>query len=157
MLLSKSCIYGLRATILLASKEEQGFVTIRELSDELEISFYFLTKVLQQMTKANLLESYKGPNGGVKLARSANEIHFIDVVTAIDGIKSLNECALGLPGCGVMKPCPLHDQWSVLKTDMLNMMESITLKQISIRNKNTNKNVSLIDVNERINSFFEPK
>jgi Rrf2 family transcriptional regulator, iron-sulfur cluster assembly transcription factor len=156
MLLSKSCMYGLRASVLLASRNNAEFITIRELSDELNISFYFLTKVLQQMTKANLLESYKGPNGGVKLARPAGEIRFMDVVIAIDGLKSLNECALGLPGCGVMKPCPLHDQWSALKTDMMNMMESITLKQLSIHERSTKVSDQTIDIKSRINTFFEP-
>lgn len=135
MLLSKSCMYGLRASVLLASKPKDEFITIRELSDELDISFFFLTKVLQQMTRAELLESYKGPNGGVKLAKPANTISFMDVVIAIDGSASMNECALGLPGCGVMKPCPMHDQWSKLKTSMINMMEDATLAQLSLRNR----------------------
>lgn len=136
MLLSKSCMYGLRASVLLASKPENEFITIRELSDELDISFFFLTKVLQQMTKAELLESYKGPNGGVKLAKPASTISFMDVVIAIDGGTSLNECALGLPGCGVLRPCPMHEQWSKLKESMINMMEDATLAQLSLRQRN---------------------
>jgi Rrf2 family transcriptional regulator, iron-sulfur cluster assembly transcription factor len=131
MLLSKSCIYALRASVLIASKKNDGFITIRELSDELNISFHFLTKVLQEMTKAELLESYKGPNGGVKLARPANKITFMDVVESIDGDYMINECVLGLPGCGVMKPCALHDQWSVLKTDIINMMNEYNLEAIA--------------------------
>ncbi len=131
MLLSKSCIYALRASVLIASKKNDGFITIRELSDELNISFHFLTKVLQELTKAELLESYKGPNGGVKLARPANKITFMDVVESIDGDYMINECVLGLPGCGVMKPCALHDQWSVLKTDIINMMNEYNLEAIA--------------------------
>ncbi len=138
MLLSKTCLYGLRASVLLASKAQSEFTTIRELSDELDISFHFLTKVLQLQTKAELLESYKGPNGGVKLARSADKITFLDVVVSIDGVKKINECALGLPGCGVMRPCPLHDQWAVLKERMLNMMQAVTLDQLAGR-KDFNK------------------
>jgi len=131
MLLSKSCMYGLRASVLLATKKGKGFITIRELSDELDISFYYLTKILQQMTKAEILKSYKGPNGGVMLAQSAKSIKFIDVVNAIDGGSSMTECALGLHGCGVMKPCPLHDQWSALKEDMRAMMEEMTLAELA--------------------------
>jgi len=131
MLLSKTCIYGLRAIILLSSKKQGEYITIRELSDELDISFYFLTKVLQKLTKSNLLESYKGPNGGVKLARASSTITFMDVVLSIDGNTLINECALGLPGCGVLKPCPLHDQWSILKENMLDLMTSINLEELA--------------------------
>ncbi|MCC5942797.1 MAG: Rrf2 family transcriptional regulator [Balneolaceae bacterium] len=136
MLLSNTCIYGLRASVLLASKEGDKFVTIRELSDELHISFHFLTKVLQQLTKSELLQSYKGPNGGVKLARPASQITFMDVVISIDGENIIKECALGLPGCGELKPCPLHDQWSAMKENILRMMRDVSLKQLAA-NKNS--------------------
>jgi Rrf2 family transcriptional regulator, iron-sulfur cluster assembly transcription factor len=131
MLLSKSCIYGLRASVLLAQKKNDGFITIRELSDELNISFHFLTKVLQELTKSELLESYKGPNGGVKLARPAGKITFMDVVLSIDGDYMIKECVLGLPGCGVMKPCALHDQWSDLKNNILAMMKEFSLEEVA--------------------------
>jgi Rrf2 family transcriptional regulator, iron-sulfur cluster assembly transcription factor len=133
MLFSKSCMYGVRASVKLARKSEDGFVTIRELSSELGISFYFLTKILQQLTRAEILESYKGPNGGVKLAKPAASISFLDIVDAIDGNCSLQQCALGLPGCGVMKPCPLHEQWAVLRDQMLVMLKSMTLQELAGR------------------------
>jgi len=124
-------MYGLRATVFLAKKKQGDYVTIREISDELGISFHFLTKVLQRLTKSELLESYKGPNGGVKLARPAAEITFMDVVISIDGNTIIDDCALGLPGCGILKPCPLHDQWSVLKQNMLKMMRNVTMADIA--------------------------
>ncbi len=133
MILSKSCIYGLRASVLLASKKNDGYTNIQELSDELDISFHFLTKVLQLLTQSEILESYKGPNGGVRLARNANSITFIDIITAIDKHHSLSECILGLPGCGELKPCPMHDQWSHLKENLMDMMEHTTLQDLAER------------------------
>lgn len=136
MLLSNTCIYGLRAAVLLASKDGDKFVTIRELSDELHISFHFLTKVLQQLTKSEILQSYKGPNGGVKLASPASQITFMDVVISIDGENIIKECALGLRGCGELKPCPLHDQWTAMKENILQMMRDVSLSQLAA-NRNT--------------------
>lgn len=133
-MLSKSCLYGLRASVFLASKKSGGYVNIREISNELNISFHFLTKVLQQLTQAQILESYKGPNGGIKLAKPAEKITFIDIVLAIDTNHMFTECILGLPGCGKLKPCPLHDQWSALKEELLEMMEHSTLRELAERN-----------------------
>lgn len=154
MLLSKSCVYGLQATVLLASKKQNGYVTIRELSDELDISFYFLTKVLQRLTKEGILESYKGPNGGVKLARVSGQITFIDVVNSIDGNSQLSSCILGLPGCGVMTPCPMHDQWSQLKEKILTIMKSVTLEDLSSENNIMN---TLTAMHDGANDFFDEK
>lgn len=131
MLLSKTCIYGLRASVLLATRNEQEFVTIRELSDELEISFYFLTKVLQQMTKANILESYKGPNGGVKLARPGDQISMIDVVIAIDGELTFKGCVMGHGECDMMNPCPLHKKWQELQTRINDIMNNTTIQAMA--------------------------
>lgn len=141
-------MYGLRAGVLLAAKKKAGFVTISELSDELDISFYFLTKVLQQLTKAGILKSYKGPNGGVKLNVPAEKISFMDIVIAIDGTTSLEKCALGLPGCGVLKPCPLHDQWSVLKAEIMDMMKNTSLKTLAQRKD------ELISAGNNVGKYF---
>ena len=143
MFLSKSCIYGLRATTLLAMKDQGKFITIRELSDELNISFYFLTKILQKLTRSHLLYSCKGPNGGVKLTCPPSGIHFIEIVYSIDGKENLNECILGLPGCGVKTPCTLHDQWSKLKEAILEEMETVTLENLASNADIINKFSSL--------------
>lgn len=134
MPLSKSCIYGLKASIFLASKNDKGYVNIREISEKLDIPFHFLTKVLQELTHAQILESHKGPNGGIKLARTADKIFFMDIVSAIDENHTFKECVLGLPGCGELKPCPLHDHWSQLKEDLVYLMEESTIKEIAEKN-----------------------
>ncbi|MEX2574678.1 MAG: Rrf2 family transcriptional regulator [Balneolaceae bacterium] len=135
MLLSKSCVYGLRATLYLASKKGDQFMSIRQLSDRLEISFHFLTKILQQLTSRGLLESYKGPNGGVRLTCSGRNISLMEIVMAIDGDDMLTECALGLPGCGVMKPCPIHEKWAEIRESIKQMLESTTLAELAKKGK----------------------
>lgn len=134
MPLSKSCIYGLRASVYLASKKSTGYVKIRKISNELNIPFHYLTKVLQQLTNAQILESSKGPNGGIKLAIPADEITFMDVVFSITADHTFMECILGLPKCGELKPCPLHNQWFRLKENLLSMMVNSTLSELAGRN-----------------------
>lgn len=133
MIISKSCIYALRSSVYLAAQDEDGFTTIRELSDELGISFHFLTKVLQELTKQEILKSYKGPNGGVKLAKNANDITFLDIVQAVDGNEVLTECALGLRGCGERGPCPFHEDWAGIRTSLEEIMGTVTITKLTER------------------------
>jgi len=135
MLLSKSCVYGLRASIYLASKSEGEFISIKEMSANLEISFHFLTKILQQLTAEVLMESYKGPNGGIRLTKKGREATLLDMVIAIDGPGLFTECALGLPGCGSETPCPLHDSWVDTRASIQGMLERTTLDQIAKEGK----------------------
>lgn len=111
MLLSKACEYGIRAALYLASLDEEGYVPISRISDDLDLSFPFLTKIFQQLNDAGLLESHRGPSGGVALTRSPDSITLYEVIVAIDGEELFTECVLGLPGCGEEKPCPFHDVW----------------------------------------------
>lgn len=131
MLLSQSCKYGLRASVLLARLDRDAYVSIRDLSSELDISFHFLTKIFQKMNAADLLESKKGVHGGVKLSLPSDQITFMDIVNAIDGKNSMDSCALGLPGCGQKRPCPMHENWSAIKSGMFRMMETTTLGDLT--------------------------
>lgn len=135
MILSKACIYGMRASLYLASREEEGYVSISKIGDELDISSHFLTKILQQLTEAALLESLKGPKGGVRLKKPSDEIYLIDIVEAIDGLDILTECALGLPGCGDQKPCPVHDHWAEVRTELREMLETNSLAKLAGKGK----------------------
>lgn len=135
MSLSYSCLYGLRASVLLAGRQGDGFVTIRELSDELGISFHFLTKVLQRLTNSQILESYKGPNGGVRLARDASDIKIREIIKCLDENFTVPECALGLPIFQNHKACPFHEEWTDLKFRINEMIETVTLRELAEADK----------------------
>lgn len=135
MLLSKSCEYGIRASLYLASREKGEYNSIRQMSEKLDISFHFLTKILQQLTAQSLMESYKGPNGGIRLSAKGREATLFEVVVAIDGPGLFTECALGLPGCGSNKPCPLHDSWANTREHIKDMLEKTNIVEMSKQGK----------------------
>lgn len=130
MLFSKGCTYAIRASVLVTLKEaneDRRFIPIRELSDELNLSFHFLTKIMQTLTEAHILESFRGPNGGVGLAKPAKEISLLDIVAAVDGMSLFTDCALGLPGCGDSTPCPLHESWAKRREELRKMLSKTSL------------------------------
>lgn len=142
MLLSKSCVYGIRASLYLASHQNGEYTSIRSMSEKLDISFHFLTKILQQLTAAGIMESLKGPNGGVRLTKPGSEVALADIVIAIDGIELFTECALGLPGCGVEKPCPLHEKWADTRDSIRTMLETTDLVELVKKGKTGNLRIS---------------
>lgn len=129
-MLSKSCEYGLRATLYLASLNHDGYVSIGTISEELGISFPFLTKIFQKLNDAGLLESQRGPKGGVALTKPAQDVTLYDIVVAIDGDDLFGECVLGLPNCGDAEPCPLHDEWTEKRAGVETMFRNATLAEL---------------------------
>jgi Rrf2 family protein len=129
MVLSKSCEYGLRALTYLATLENDRFYSIRSIADELNLSFHFLTKILQSLSDRGIIHSVKGPRGGIVLARHPSNIKLIEVVAAIDGLSVFKECVMGLNGCGSQPPCPLHDKWTIARATLQNLFEETTLAE----------------------------
>lgn len=140
-ILSKSCIYGIQAAIYIASLPRNEYVSIQEIASKLNISFHFLTKVLQQLTQVGIMVSYRGPNGGVALARPGTSITLADIISAIDGVEIFTECLLGLPGCGKADPCPAHEQWTSMRNKLHQLCKATTLEQLA--KKATQLNVRL--------------
>jgi Rrf2 family protein len=133
MFLSKSCVYGLRAVLYVALKGEDGYISIGKISDELNISFHFLTKILQKLTQKQILNSYRGPYGGVSLGKSSQDITLLAIVSTIDGEKIFDECIIGLAGCDEKHPCPIHNSWVVYR-DKIKAEFSATTVQDLVKN-----------------------
>jgi Rrf2 family protein len=130
-LLSKTCIYGIRASLFVAAmKEEKKYVPISQISKELGIPFYFLTKILQMLTRHNIMVSYRGPKGGVTLARPANQITLMDMINVIEHDSCFDGCILGLEGCGEAAPCPLHASWGETRDQIKAMFENTNLADL---------------------------
>lgn len=146
MLLSKSCIYGLRAALYLAANKENEYVSIGQISSRLSISFHFLTKILQQLTADGLMESVTGPRGGIRLSTKGKKATLLDIVIAIDGVDMFTQCVLGLPGCGTSKPCPLHYSWAENRDKIRAMLEQTNLKELARESKSKNYRITAEDI-----------
>ena len=130
-MLSASCTYGLRAMAFLASRDPGNYVPIREISERLQISFHFLSKILHRLAAEGLVETYRGPNGGARLSRAPRAISVHDIVVAIDGPGLFKDCVLGLPGCGEAAPCPMHAAWAGQRAELEASFQSQHLEQMA--------------------------
>jgi Rrf2 family iron-sulfur cluster assembly transcriptional regulator len=146
MRLSKSCTYALRAAVYLALRHEDRYVPIRQISENLDISYHFLTKTLQTLTSKDILTSYRGPSGGVGLARPAEQISVLDVINAMERPDYFEECLLGFPGCGESKPCPLHDSWQETRGRMQSAFKAMSLGELAEEIRKGNQRISSGDI-----------
>ena len=132
-ILSKSCDYGIRATLYVTLQDPGEFVSIKKISEDLNISFHFLTKILQKLTKNRILNSYRGPNGGVTLSKKASSITLEEIVVAIDGENLFQKCVLGLSECQDDTQCPIHFQWKEIRQEIRNLFRTTTLSMLEER------------------------
>ncbi len=130
-IMSKTCEYGIRSVLHIATVQKaEEYVPVRAVAEHLNISYHFLAKIVQTLAQEGILISYRGPNGGVALARSADRITLREIVTAIDGEELFFECLLGLPGCGEQRPCPLHQWWAAVRTELSQVFAGTTVAEL---------------------------
>ncbi len=130
-MLSSACQDTIRATVWLSAQTNQEFQRIQFISEALELPYHFLAKSLQKLVHANILVSSRGASGGVKLAKNASEITLLSIIKAVDGETFFDACVLGMGDCESEKPCPLHAQWEVWRTEIYDMYHVTKLGEIT--------------------------
>jgi Rrf2 family protein len=96
--LSKKVEYGLISMMHMDSVQNGDLATARELSDQYNIPAELLGKVLQSLSKAQLIVSAQGAKGGYRLARALDRITLGEVVEAVEGPMHITACQ-GDPSC----------------------------------------------------------
>lgn len=129
MIYSVATSYALRA--LSALPEEGGFFLAKDLADYLGLPGPFLSKILQALAQAGLLQSVRGPRGGYRLGRPAHRITVRQVVNAMDGGSAAGGCPLGFVNCGHdHAPCPFHGVWCELKDRLDRTLDTVTIADL---------------------------
>ncbi len=105
---SQTVEYALRAVVYLAQKLPAPQTT-EEISKGTLVKQAYLSKVLQRLRRANVIQSRRGSGGGMSLIKQPSELTILEIVNAVDPIQRINECPLGLAAHGV-RLCPLHNR-----------------------------------------------
>lgn len=102
-LYGSSVEYGLHCLLHLADPQAQGPFSSRDLAEFQGVSPSYVAKLFTQLEKAGIVASAEGIRGGFRLARPADSITVLDVVTALEGEKPLFQCR------EVRRNCVLYD------------------------------------------------
>ena len=132
MLFSTATGYALRA--LAALPEDGSYCLAKDLSSRLGLPGPYLAKILQGLVQADILASVRGPKGGFRLTRPAHRITVGEVVAAMEGPDAMEGCVMGFPACNGENPCPLHDAWSAVKSQVSSSMTQATIRDLQLIN-----------------------
>jgi Rrf2 family iron-sulfur cluster assembly transcriptional regulator len=100
MKFSLSSRYAVRAVVAIAAHKGPGFPDARRVATAHRLPAQFVSKLLRLLVKAGLLQSLRGPNGGYRLAKTANRISLLEILEAVDGVIGSAVPAAGDQGAG---------------------------------------------------------
>lgn len=129
---SKTCEYAMRAVFYIAQRSEEGQkVGIREIAVHINSPEPFLAKILQKLSRDGLILSSKGPHGGFYFDSGGLLRPLADIVQAIEGDSIFTGCGMGLSYCSEANPCPLHDEFKKVRTQIVLMLKNTTIGQFN--------------------------
>ncbi len=117
MEITQQADYAVRAILDLALLPVGERASCEEIARRQNIPVAFLTKICARLAAQGLLQSQRGVNGGVRLARPAQEITLLQVVEAIDGPITFNRCNRKPSECSRSQTCAVHPLWAELCRD----------------------------------------
>lgn len=103
---SQTVEYALRAIVFLADKSPEACTT-EQIAEATHVPKPYLSKVLQNLGRGDIVRSQRGIGGGVSLVRPPSELTILEVVNAVEPIQRITTCPLGLKSHG-KNLCPLH-------------------------------------------------
>jgi Rrf2 family protein len=127
--LTKKADYGLIALRHLASIQQTA--SAKDIADAYHLPVPLLAKVLQKLTRANILRSVSGTNGGYGLARDPNRISALEVVRAIDGPVILTHCFTEHGTCDQSDNCTVREPLRRVHEAILDLLNRFTITDLA--------------------------
>src|SRR5277367_5341705 len=112
-------------------------VCLSDIAASQQLSLSYLEQLFCRLRRAGLVTSTRGPGGGYRLARPANEVPIAAVVAAVDEAIHATRCEMGEAGCmpgagrdGTAGRCQTHDLWAELGRQIRLFLEGVTLADV---------------------------
>jgi Rrf2 family protein len=125
---SQTVEYALRAVVHLAIYSDRP-QTAEDIAKQTKVPRAYLAKVLQSLHRAGVVRSQRGVRGGTMLSRSPEDLTILDVVNAVDPIKRIKFCPLGLKQHGE-RLCPLHNRMDSALASVETALGKTTLAEV---------------------------
>lgn len=144
--ISEATSLALHSMTYLAVNGDSKPVSTREISENFKISEAHLSKVFQRLSRQGLVVTQRGPRGGIRIAKSADQITLLHIYEAIEGPIGASECLLASRSCGFTS-CVLGDIVGKVNTQVKDYLSGTklsdlakTLGGVTDDNKNSKKN-----------------
>ncbi|MGD2153809.1 MAG: Rrf2 family transcriptional regulator [Gemmatimonadales bacterium] len=129
-MISKTDQYALRAVLCLAQQPAGATLGAVHIARRLELPGNYLSKILHSLARAGVLVSERGPRGGFRLARPANELSLAEVIEPFSSLAQERSCLLGREECSDDSPCRVHSRWKAVSDPVIGFFNETTIADL---------------------------
>ena len=138
MQLTQAADYSFRVILYLSHLKPGEIATAKTIAEHEEIPMRYLLKIIRSLVKSGILNSYRGIEGGYGIAKTPDQINFLDVIEAVDGPIQINRCLEDKSYCSKhwCESCPVHQAFNTIQANLISDLKSyniaVLLKEKSI-------------------------
>jgi len=129
--ISRETDYAARVVLHLALQSPDSRVTTQQIARERLIPRALVRRVVTRLSAAGLINTTRGSDGGITLARPASEISLLEIVEAFEGPLALNICTVEPEACPLMPACTVRDAWVHARAILRQHLRQITFDKLA--------------------------
>ena len=122
--------YALIALRYIQGQSEDKVVSAKEISGVYRIPLQLLAKILQELSKHNILEATQGAHGGYKLKKSLDQMNLTALIKILEGPIGIMDCSIDT-NCVQLDICNIRKPISRVNDAIISMFDNLTLSEIT--------------------------
>jgi FeS assembly SUF system regulator len=115
------------------AEHEDDVLSAVQIAEATRLELPTVSKLLKSLGHATLVESFRGVNGGYRLARGAADISLAEIVVAMEGPIAVTECSLGMGQCDREVRCSVRGSWQQISTILDDALRAVSLADMRKR------------------------
>jgi len=140
LVITRATEYAIRTIIYLAKHPKGEIVLKKDICRTQEVTPAFLTKILQPLIKAGIVDSQRGVGGGFLLNKKAEEITLLQILEAEEGPLGLNHCLVEKGLCQRDALCSAHRVWEEAQNSMVGVLQKHSIADLVRQETERQKN-----------------
>ncbi len=130
MLVPMKVDYGVRTLVYLSQQNDSEFTSTSDIATAQHIPEPYLLRICSELQKSGLIESRRGPQGGHRLGRAADDISVSDVVKSVDYSLAPIDCVEEPDGCRLSGACSQRELWSDVEAMLLEHLSKVKISEL---------------------------
>lgn len=122
--------YAVRILLALAKKAPEARLSTAEVRNEMLIPKSVSLRVVADLARGGFIKTFPGRDGGISLARPAEEINLLQVTKHFENNFEISECIHAKGACPFEGKCPVRRRWAHLQGVIMKELESITFAHL---------------------------
>jgi len=147
MMLSKATEYAIRGLVYINMQNRKGDRPgFREVAREVDAPEHFMAKILQTLTRHQLIRSAKGRGGGFFFPEKEEQLRLYEVIRVMEGEAFFSKCVFGFNMCDDKHPCPMHEDFVKIRDEFVELAKTQSIQSLAHKIENQQAHLTGLNI-----------